>query len=545
MSSPAQVLMHHVLERSVDRDPGRIAVVDALASRSYADVFQDAARIAQVLVAFGVKRGDRVVLALENSPRWAAAFFGVLQAGGVVVPLAPGPKNDRLRFALRDCTPAACLLNEATAGALDLAATATCAILIDRPGSDSPIPAPGEGRLDADSRTSIGIRPSGDERTYDLQGLLRQAPALAPRVRAIDIDLAAIIYTSGSTGDPRGVMLSHLNLASNAQSIVQYLGLRASDRMIVVLPFHYVYGLSLLTTHMMVGASLAIGPRLAFPNAILQSMQNFEVTSLAGVPSTFALLLHRSSIAQMEFPLLRYVTQAGGPMPPALLQQWLSLLPGVPFFVMYGATEASARLAYLEPSELPARIGSIGKAIPNVELAVLKDGGQPAAPGEVGEIVARGSNIMMGYWNCPDETAAAIGPHGYRTGDLATSDTEGFLYLVGRRQDMLKVGGERVGAKEIEDVLHEHAAVHEAAVVGAPHELFGEVPVAFVALCTDLSATSEDIISFCRARLPDHKVPARVVFQADLPKSTAGKIDKPALRALARTVEPPETAQKP
>jgi acyl-CoA synthetase (AMP-forming)/AMP-acid ligase II len=297
-----------------------------------------------------------------------------------------------------------------------------------------------------------------------------------------------------------------------------------------------VYGLSLLTTHVHVGGSLAIGNRLAFPNAILQSMQQFEVTALAGVPSTFALLLHRSTIAQMTFPSLRYVTQAGGPMPPALLQRWLRILPDVPFYVMYGATEASARLAYLDPSELPARIGSIGTAIPNVELTVTKEDGQPVAPGEVGEIVARGSNIMMGYWNAPEETQAALGPHGFRTGDLATCDSDGFLYLVGRRQDMLKVGGERVGAKEIEDVLHEHAAVHEAAVVGVPHELFGEVPVAFIALCSESTASSEDVISFCRARLPDHKVPARVVFQTDLPKSAAGKIDKPALRDLAKAI---------
>jgi long-chain acyl-CoA synthetase len=506
------MLVHEFLRRSVDRWPDQTGVVEVRGSRSYADLYQDAARIAQVLVNCGVKRGDRVVLALENSHLWVTAFFGILEAGGVVVPLAAGQKNDRLQYAVRDCTPVACIVDEATASALGPAG-ATLAMLVDRRGGDH-------------------VR----HVALDLHRAMAQASPVAPLVRVIDVDLAAIVYTSGSTGAPRGVMLSHLNLTANAESIVQYLRLTPRDRMMVVLPFHYVYGLSLLTTHLSVGGSLAIDNRFAIPNIVLKSMQQFEVTGLAGVPSTFALFLHRSSIARMAFPSLRYVTQAGGAMPPALLQQWLRVLPNVPFYVMYGATEASARLAYLDPSQLSARVGSIGTAIPNVELAVIRENGQRASPGEVGEIVARGSNIMMGYWNCPEDTAAALGPHGFRTGDLAQCDSEGFLYIVGRRQDMLKVGGERVGAKEIEDVLHEHPAVHEAAVVGAAHELFGEVPVAFVALCPDASASPEQIVSFCRSRLPDHKVPVRIMVQDDLPKSAAGKIDKPALRALVKAV---------
>jgi acyl-CoA synthetase (AMP-forming)/AMP-acid ligase II len=199
---------------------------------------------------------------------------------------------------------------------------------------------------------------------------------------------------------------------------------------------------------------------------------------------------------------------------------------------MYGATEASARLAYLDPAELPGRLGSIGKAIPNVELSVIGDDGQAVVPGQVGEIIARGPNIMLGYWNCPEETNAALGPLGYRTGDLARCDSEGFLYIVGRRQDMLKIGAERVGAKEIEDVLHEHPAVHEAAVVGAPHELLGEVPVAFVSLQAGSTAVPEEIRRYCSTRLADHKVPVRVFLEAELPKSPAGKIEKQPLRRL-------------
>lgn len=501
------MLVHELLRRSAEQAPDQTAIVEPGGSASYAELAEQALRIGHVLRACGVSRGDRVLLALENSPRWVAAFFGILQAGGVAVPLGSGSKNDRLQYALRDCTPAACIVDEATVAAVRPVPSGACTILVE-----SSVP---------------GNHPPG---TLDLRSAMAQAVPVEPPVRVVDVDLAAIIYTSGSTGAPRGVMLSHLNLAANAASIVKYLRLTALDRVMVVLPFHYVYGLSLLTTHISTGGSLAIDNRFAFPNAVLKSMQRFEVTGLAGVPSTFALLLHRSSIARMSFPTLRYVTQAGGPMPPALMRQWLNVLPEVPFYVMYGATEASARLSYLDPSELPARLGSIGKAIPNVELTLVREDGQLAAPGEVGEIVARGSNIMRGYWNCPDETAAALGPHGYRTGDLARSDSDGFLYVVGRRQDMLKIGAERVGAREIEDVLHEHAAVHEAAVVGAPHDLLGEVPVAFVALCPDARVTPEELIAFCRTKLPDQKLPVRVVIEPDLPKNQVGKIDKQGLR---------------
>jgi acyl-CoA synthetase (AMP-forming)/AMP-acid ligase II len=200
---------------------------------------------------------------------------------------------------------------------------------------------------------------------------------------------------------------------------------------------------------------------------------------------------------------------------------------------MYGITVASGRLAYLDPSELERRVGSIGRAVPNVELRVVTENGRTAKPREVGELIARGSNISSGYWNAPEETRAAFGPLGYRTGDLGYADDDGFLYLIGRRHDMLKIGGYRVGAPEIESVLCEHAAVHEAAVVAAAHPLLGEAPVAYVAWRGDREPEDADLIAFCRKRLPDYKVPLRVEVVPELPKTSTGKIDKPALRTRA------------
>ena len=299
--------------------------------------------------------------------------------------------------------------------------------------------------------------------------------------------------------------------------------------MVVVLPFFYVYGLSLLHTHVAVGASLVLVNSLAFPNVVVNAIRSHGVTGFAGVPSTFALMLERSNLATTSLPTLRYATQAGGAMPPARIRQWLAAMPSVPLFIMYGATEASARLAYLDPAELPARIGSIGRAIPNVELVVLKDDGTPARPGESGEIVARGSNMSSGYWNHPQETAERFRPEGFRTGDLGTFDEHGCLSVVGRLGDMLKIGGHRVSAREIEDAISECPGVYECAVVAIDHEILGQAPVAFVTLQDD--ASTDAVTAFSRANLSEAKVPVAVIACPELPKNASGKVDKRQLRA--------------
>jgi amino acid adenylation domain-containing protein len=507
-------LTHDFLRHSAERSPDAVAIIDAAGSVTYAALDAQANRVAHALAAAGVRRGDRVVLGLENSRDFVSSYFGALKAGAVAVPV-PADHSGRLEYVLRDCTPVVAVLDYAL--------------------SRNAIPAIAESSLRAvfirTASSAVTLPASyGPVAVTTLRDALSAAPDSAPSVPMVDLDLAAIIYTSGSTGTPRGVMLSHLNIRSNTESIVSYLSLTAADRMMVVLPFHYVYGLSLLHTHVYAGGSVVIDNRFAFPNVVLKAIQQHEVTGFAGVPSTFAILLSRSAIAKMTFPTLRYVTQAGGALAPARLLEWQRAMPGVPFFVMYGATEASARLSYLEPAQLGARLGSLGRAIPNVELLLLRDDGQPAAAGEVGEIVARGSNIARGYWNRPEETREAFGPLGYRTGDLARADADGYLYLVGRRHDMIKVGGYRVSAREIEDVLHEHAAIHEAAVIGAPHDVLGEAPIAFVAMREAMSAGAEELLAFCRSRLPEYRVPARIEILDELPKNGSGKIDKGALR---------------
>jgi acyl-CoA synthetase (AMP-forming)/AMP-acid ligase II len=236
------------------------------------------------------------------------------------------------------------------------------------------------------------------------------------------------------------------------------------------------------------------------------------------------------------------VTQAGGAMAPELTRRLLAALPGKQIFVMYGATEASARLSYLDPADLPRKVGSIGKAIPDVELRVLRDDGTEASVGEVGEIVARGPNIMEAYWNDPDETAAVLDARGYHTGDLGRRDDEGFLYVVGRKREMIKSGAHRISPKEIEEMLVEHPMVDQAAVVGIPDEMLGEAIVAFVTLRSEIGdRRPSQLLEWCRRKLAPHKVPGRVEVVDELPLNASGKIDKLALgsTAVSASIRPP------
>jgi acyl-CoA synthetase (AMP-forming)/AMP-acid ligase II len=354
-----------------------------------------------------------------------------------------------------------------------------------------------------------------------------------PPVDVSEDDPAVIVYTSGSTGKPHGAVLRHGNILANTRSIVRYLELHREDRAVVVLPFPYVYGASLLHTHVAVGGSLVLHGSTVFPNKILDAIAENEATGFAGVPSTFAILLHRSDIASRRFPTLRYVTQAGGPMPPAHVRRLVEALPGTRVIVMYGATEASARLTWLPPEHLERKLGSIGVPIPDVELRIRREDGSEAATDEVGEIVARGPNIMAGYWGDPAGTAEVLDGAGFHTGDLGRRDADGFFWVVGRRREMIKSGAHRISPREIEDVLLLDPAVEEAAVVGRPDEVLGEVVIAHVTARPGKHPSSEGLKRLCQERLPAAKVPVEVHVRESMPRNAAGKVDKLALRATA------------
>jgi len=500
------MLVHDWLTAAARRRPDAVALVEGPHQTTYRELDDLTNRFATGLAGLGVSAGDRVAIALENGLPMVAAYLGTMKAAAIAVPLPGGHRSDRLVASTKDCSARVAVVDEGAAQ-----------LLSNHLGSDC--------RLVVLSSTAAAL---ADDLGRQLQYIsVGQLPTSVG-----DRELAAIVYTSGSTGTPRGVMLSHRNFIANADAIVDYLQLTFADRVMCILPFHYVYGLSLLHTHLAVGGAVVIENRSAFPNVVLESMARHEVTGFAGVPSTFALMLQRSIVAGAQLPHLRYVTQAGGPMPPARIQEWLARGLKADFYVMYGATEAAARLTYLPPADLMTKMGSVGRPVANVRISVVDERGELLPAGATGELVASGENISSGYWNDPVETARRFTGRGYHTGDFGYIDEEGYIFLIGRRDDMIKVGGHRVGASEIERVLSEHPAVQEVCVVSQAHNLLGEVPVAIVVPRWGQRLDEPALRAFCDQRLTAYKVPARVHIWDELPKLPhVGKVDKREVRA--------------
>jgi acyl-CoA synthetase (AMP-forming)/AMP-acid ligase II len=302
----------------------------------------------------------------------------------------------------------------------------------------------------------------------------------------------------------------------------------------VVLPFHYCFGLSILHSILAAGGSLVLNNQFMYPEAVLADMQAKECTGLAGVPSTYQILLRKSRFKQIQFPALRWLQQAGGKLHNPFIREIRETFPHVRFYLMYGQTEATARLSYLPPEHLKDKLGSIGMGLPSTRLQVLKDG-HPVVPGsnEVGEIVASGPNVTAGYWNDPDETAKYFRHGALYTGDLARVDADGFIFVVEREREMIKSGGNRVSAKEVEDVIAELADVVEVAVIGVEHELLGEAIKAFIVPKAGSSVTPDQIKTHCQRRLPPFKCPEVVELMPSLPHNGSGKVLKAKLKQPA------------
>lgn len=342
---------------------------------------------------------------------------------------------------------------------------------------------------------------------------------------------ALLVYTSGSTGGPRGVIHTHKNISANTRSICQYLELGRQDRVMSILPLYYCYGKSLLQTHLLAGGSIFFDHRFTYPHVIMESIREQQCTGFAGVPLTFELLKRLVNVKSMQLSSLRYVTQAGGGMQPETIRWAREAFAPAQLFVMYGQTEATARLSYLPPECAVEKQGSIGRGIPGVELNIVDEAGVPCAEGVTGHIVARGENVTPGYFEDPEGTADILKDGWLWTGDLGYRDADGFVFVSGRVKEILKVGGHRVSAVEIEQEICRHLDVQEAAVVGAPDEIEGEIPVAFVVTKPGAIVDGPALRKFCRDRLPIYKVPKMVYFVAALPRTGAGKISKSELRA--------------
>ena len=503
------MFVHDFLLNSARLFPDKEAVIHAGKRYTYTDVLAASSSIAGWLLKSNFEPSFRAAILTDDPFEYIASYFAILMAGGIAVGMNTQTSERTLRTILTDCKPAAIFSHAKFRRYLEKI-------------SDLPFP---KRLVINDSKDEL---PAEKYRKWlDRSNILASQPIIsvqAPEITSSSI--AQIIYTSGTTGSPKGVMLRHSNLVANTSSTITYLQLTENDRVMAVLPFFYSYGNSILLTHIAVGGSLVVNQNFLYPKLILDQMIKEQVTGFSGVASTFAILINRSDIKSYSFPNLRYITQAGAAMSPKLAQQLSEILPGIKIFIMYGQTEASPRLSYLDPKEIFRKSGSIGKAIPGVTLQLLDESSNSVQVGEIGEIVANGDNIMAGYWGKPDETDKVLRPEGLWTGDLAKMDAEGFFYIVSRKSDIIKSGSHRIAPKEIEEIIHEHEAVHEVAVVGIKNEILGESIKACIVLKTDKLCSNKDITLHCKQHLPSYKIPQLIEFFKELPKTATGKICK-------------------
>lgn len=437
--------------------------------------------------------GNRILLMADNSPFFIVGYLSIIHSGNTAVLVETRSTSSDLTGIVSASSPSCALVQER----------------YRRFFEDAPF----------DLVDDTGPREPGDN------------AAVQPAACMRNDDVAVIIFTSGSTGKKKGVMLTHKNLVANTDSITEYLALDESDRMCVVLPFSYCYGASLLHTHLRAGGSLVLS-RGAFLGSVIDDIDTFGCTGFAGVPSTYQILVNKTRFLQQGLPSIRYFTHAGGHLPDRYIRLIAGQFPEKKFYVMYGATEATARLSYLPPDRLWEKTGSIGRGIPGVDLAVLDHAMRPVRPSEIGEVVARGENIMKGYLDDPEGTAEVLKDGWLHTGDLATVDDEGYIYIVGRSKNFIKSGGFRISPTEIESEILSMERCTGCVVFGVPDEIMGEAVVAVVQApgARDEHGLRTEITAHCTRRLPSHKVPVEILIVDEFPLNASGKVDTAELK---------------
>ena len=489
------------LNEAGNRDRSAAALTWRNSTWSYADLLDAIDAVRRRLAS--AEPGARVAILVRNSPHYAAAYYGVLAAGCVAVPLNVQERAGVLARQIEH--------SEATLLIADPAHKEWEALLGMLPSGVDVVSVTPDTGSDAVTRFHSEIA----------------APGENAATTTLESDrLAVILYTSGTTGQPKGVMLSHGNVLSNALAIASYLRLTREERGLCVLPFHFSYGSSVLNSHLACGATLLLEDNLAFPHVVLERIQNEGVTGFAGVPSTFALLLGRCRLEDYDLDSLRYVTQAGGAMPRATVERLHAAIPRVEIYIMYGQTEATARLTWLPPEQLDARPGSVGVPIDGVTIDVCDEHGRSLPPGTTGEIRARGPNVMLGYWKNPEASERVLRDGWLHTGDLGHRDADGYLYIDGRAVEMIKTGAFRVSPQEVEEVIAALDGVQEAGVTGIPDEMLGQAILAVVIPKAGSDLDARTVKAHCHQRLAAYKVPKQVRFVTEFPRTSSGKIQR-------------------
>jgi acyl-CoA ligase (AMP-forming) (exosortase A-associated) len=508
--------------RSAERAPEAQSLIFKGRALDYAALADAIEHFAGGLMSLKLDRFERVATYLPKQPETVVAMFGASRAGCVFVPINPVLKPAQVEHILLDCnvrvlvtSPERCASLTAV---LDACPDLRHIILVG--AAQAPI---------TPARMSL-------QRWEQIQET--NSPTRGHRV--IDADVVSIFYTSGSTGKPKGVVLTHRNMVAGAHSVAQYLANVPQDRLLAVLPFSFDYGFSQLSTAFHVGASVVLMDYL-LPRDVISHVAREQVTGLAGVPPLW------SQLVDLEWPpearaSLRYITNSGGAMPTAILRKLRACLPNTQPFLMYGLTEAF-RSTYLPPAELDRRPESMGKAIPNAEILVVRPDGTACEPDEPGELVHRGALVALGYWNDPIKTAErfkpapnhnpalTLGEIAVWSGDTVRMDAEGFLYFVARRDEMIKTSGYRVSPNEIEEVAFAAGLVADAAAVGVPHPTLGQAIVLVVTAAAGRPEDTQQLLATCRQMLPNYMVPLHIDWRSELPRNANGKYDRVRLSA--------------
>lgn len=513
-------LLQHLITKTAVHSAAAIALIHKKSEYTYAELLDHINAVAAGLLTQGLAPSERVAIYLPKQPETVFGLFGCSLAGGVFVPINPLLKPHQVAYILKDCNVRALITSGDRLALLDkaLAECHDLQSLIITGTQTAPQPTHSKARV----------------QTWDQ---FTAASAQTPKChRRIDTDMATILYTSGSTGNPKGVVLSHRNMVAGAESVAEYLGNNASDRLLAVLPFSFDYGLSQMTTAFSVGASVVLMDYL-LPRDVIRAVERHQITGLAAVPPLW------NQLAQLEWPegaanTLRYITNSGGAMPKATTQQLQQSLPDTDIFLMYGLTEAF-RSTYLPPDQVTTRPESMGKAIPNAEILVVREDGSECAPGEPGELVHRGALVAQGYWNDPEKSAERFKPCPSQlseiplteiavwSGDQVKKDDEGYLYFISRKDEMIKTSGYRVSPTEIEEVIYSLKMVNEVAALGLTHPALGQAILLVIA--GDENTDREAILKHCQKELPNFMIPQAIEVKSALPRNQNGKIDRKTL----------------
>lgn len=564
-------LLPHLIQCSADRDPAAPALRDGARLLNYGELAGQVQALAHGLLALGLGRAERVGIYLDKRLETVVASFAAPAAGGVFVPINPILKAEQVGFIVRDCEVRVLITSRDRLATLQ-PVLAQCpslrqVVLVDPPvgaatqaathaATHAATPAATTVAAGASAGAALG-KPAGVASGGAAGALagdgagagwvryadLLDAPARAGH-RVIDTDMVAILYTSGSTGRPKGVVLSHRNMVAGAKSVASYLGNHAQDRLLAALPLSFDAGFSQLTTAFHSGASVSLLNYL-MPRDVLKALERDRITGLTAVPPLYI------QLTQLEWPQaidehLRYFANTGGRMPRETLGLLRQRVPSAKPFLMYGLTEAF-RSTYLPPDEVDRRPDSIGKAIPNAEILVLREDGTPCAPDEPGELVHRGALVGLGYWNDAEKTAERykllpagvagreaglqLPEYAVFSGDTVRMDAEGFLYFIGRRDEMIKTSGYRVSPTEVEEILYATQLVGECAAFGVAHPTLGQAIQVIATPPAGIDTLdTQALLTACRARMPAYMIPAGVqVRSGPLPRNPNGKIDRKLL----------------